>query len=360
MKHDTSSDIISQEEAECQPFVSLRFETDDEVEYISWKGDRMLRELVTRGISTVVVGAPGSGRSVAVFMAEFTPNDDGSYGSNGEIDVFPGLLGEELELQIFPQFPETRLKPERQWQKHIKVRGDGLSLSCGFCPRHCPLSGVGHPGSFESLFLLVASKVEGYCPLRLELGIQNLIKQSRPTIIDVNDVKTVAPIACELLRSRIPVVLVASPQQARQLTSYPDIAALPIIQFPSMDDATIKNTARVRGCNDDRIFELAKGSPRRLTLGVAMISQAKEIMPIEVEAISIEKTLQLEQPKRTLDERVEEYCQSHTGTKIKPKEVAEWLFQKYGQTASAEQVGRILNRHGRDSRHTRDGSVYSI
>lgn len=344
-----------------QQFVSLRYESDDEVEYKSWEADRMLRDLAMRGISAVVVGE-GSGCSVAVEMAEYECHNDGSYGSDGRVEVLAGMSGEELEFQILPENyrREKPLKPEREWQKHIKVKGDGYSLSCSFCPRHCPLSGVGHPGTFEGLFLNVAAKAKGQCPLRLELGTQDLIKKGRPVIIDANDSKTVIPIACGLLRSRIPVVLVASSQVARQLTSHPDIKALPVLQFPVMDEDTLRAIAESRGCNDNRVVELAKGSPRRLALGVAMVSGTKEIEPVSVPSIAMEKTLQLEQPKRTVDEMVQDYCQTNAGMAIKPKEVSEWLYQQYGVVASPEQVGIILTGLGYQKKHTKTGNVYVV
>lgn len=347
-----------------QQFVSLRYETDEyeTYPYTLWRGDRMLRELATGGISALVVGASGLGRSVAVCMADYECHNDGSLGSDGRVKVFAGMSGEELELEICPEYYRRKkpLKEEWQWQKHIKTKGDSSSLSCGICPRHCPLSGVGHPGTFEGLFLLVASKVKGQCALRLELGIRKLIDDGVPVIIDVNDAKTVIPIASSLLRSRIPVVLVASPQVARQLTSDPDIRALPVLQFPVMPDDTIREIARVRGCNDDRIVEMAQGSPRRLVLRVATVSGVEQIEPSRVEAISMGKALQLERPKKTVDEMVEDYCLANAGMLIKPKEVSEWLYQEYNQVVSPEQVGRSLNRLGYEGKHTMSGTVYSL
>lgn len=227
-------------------FHSFRFESDDGERdtYVSWRGDRFLRRLALDGIPALVIGEPGGGRSTAVWLAEF---DDGDYA--GGVTVLAGLRSQEdLEEEIFVDCLDRSSKSEREWGRGIWVSGSGDG-KCGFCARHCPLSAY-DPWirTIGDLFLAVVGRAKGACPLRLELGTENLVQQGLPIIMDVPpDVPSVVQVAARLLGARVVTVLVAELSVARRLQCEPNIAALPKIPFPAMDDSTLLRIATARG-----------------------------------------------------------------------------------------------------------------
>lgn len=340
-----------------QPFVSLRFETDDiEVRqsYDSWAAVEMLTQLALSGLPSVIIGEPGSGRSVAVAMAGAGDS------CGGAVRVLAGIRSdEELERDILPPLSWAReWKTEHQWEGLLKHQ----TQNCGYCSRNCRLIDDPHDVWSRELmdwFLTTLWEAKGNCPLRLELAVQWLIKEGKPIIIDAYNSITIEALTVSLLRARIPVILVASQQNAGRLTRHPEIT-MPVLPFPPMDDAVLTAIAKARGCDDTRIIQMARGNPRRLVTALALLSVGKPPELVEGGVASTEEPLRLEAPKRTLEERVEEYCQLNKGTAITPTGFKEWLYSEYDMEVSPEKVGNVLTSLGYKGKHTMKGTEYSL
>ncbi len=194
-------------------------------EILETEGFHLLQRVFKRGQSCFVVGPDGIGKSCAVILCR--ENDDVS----DNLVVMPTCADTwELYTELWHKLgqPMTR----------IKRMGNGIFIidKCSECSRQCVLPErdiLGHYSNTKADETILVGNTTGKCVIKVR-GVTNNIHrlENKLFLIRIPDVDVALLALLEQLLDIATVIIMANPEQVRELRTHNRFRRLPLSRFP--------------------------------------------------------------------------------------------------------------------------------